>query len=132
MASARVTVIDGSNVAHLEKTKKGQPKVSNLIAVRRALEDQGLRPIIIVDASLRHLVDDPDQLEALVNHQDVLQAPAGTDADYFVLKTADEMKGLVISNDRYQPYREAYPWLDQRRISLMIVEGNVMLYEKAL
>ena len=51
---AEKIVVDGSNVAHLEASPDGSPKVSNIQAVRAALRDRGHDPIVIVDASLRH------------------------------------------------------------------------------
>ncbi len=124
----KVVVVDGSNVAYAEPTQKGQPKVSNLIAIRRALQRKGLSPVIIVDASLRHKVDDPEQLQTLIGDLIVRQAPAGTDADYFILETADREKAQIISNDEYASYRKRYPWINQRRVPLMIVNGQVELY----
>jgi hypothetical protein len=58
--------------------------------------------------------------------------PAGTDADYWVLETAQRIDGLVVSNDRFQPYQDSYPWIEERRIPFMIIEGLVQLYEPAI
>ncbi len=128
----RVAVIDGANVAHEEKTAEGKPKVSNLVAVRRLLEEEGFDPIVIVDATLRHEIDDPQQLEALFDDQRVRQAPAGTDADLFVLQTAKEFDGLVVSNDRYDRYRNRYAGQLERLIPVMIVRGEVVVYPDAV
>jgi len=132
MVLRRVAVVDGSNVAHEEETPHGRPKVSNLVAVRHALEAKGYQVVIIVDAAFRHEADDPEQLELLLKDQVVRQAPAGTDADYFVLETAEQEHGLVVSNDLFQRYRREYPWIDERRVPLMIIDGRVELYERQL
>ena len=89
-----------------------------------------MNPIIIVDAALRHQIDDVDQYEALVRKRWIRQAPSRTVADYFILKTADQKKAAVISNDTYMQYRDEFKWIDQRRQPFMIVEGEVMLYDK--
>jgi hypothetical protein len=128
----RKIVVDGSNVAFEEFSKGGTPKVSNLVAVRKHLEERGFHPMIIVDASLKHKVDDPDQLDALILNERIHQVPAGTDADYWVLETAQRIDGLVVSNDRFQPYQDSYPWIEERRIPFMIIEGLVQLYEPAI
>ena len=125
-------MVDGANIAYTEQTEGDKAKVSNLIAVRKKLQDMGFEPIIIVDASLRYEVDDPEQLEGLFDKQKVRQAPAETDADYFVLKMAEEIDAPVISNDTYDRYREDYSWIDERRVPLMIIEGNVTINEKQL
>ncbi len=123
-------VVDAANVAHLERTDEGKPKVANISAVKTALEHQGIATIVIADASLVHSVDDSDQLEELIRNQDVRQVPAGTDADYFILKTAEQQNAVVVSNDRYRERRDEFPWIDDRRIPVMIVEGEVQFYEK--
>ncbi len=130
-ARIKTVVVDGSNVAYTEKTNDGKPKVSNLMAVQRALRDRGRRPIIIVDAALRHQVDDSARLEELIQRQEIRQAPADTDADYFILQTAENEQADIVSNDEYQPYRQQFPWIAKRRIPLMIVQGAVELYERS-
>jgi hypothetical protein len=123
-------VVDGANVAWSEQTRDGKPKVSNIVVMRRALEEEGYDPIIIIDASLRYDVDDPDQLEGLIDGQHVRQSPAGTEADYFLLMTAGQQNSKVVSNDTFESYRDDYPWIWERRMPYMIVEGKVQLYRK--
>jgi len=123
-------VVDGANIAHEEYTEGGCPKVANIVAVREKLIEEGFEPIVIVDAALRHRIDDPDELEGLIQRQEVRQAPAGTDADFFVIATAEEMDAPIISNDAYKPYRRDHPGLDDRRIPLMIINGTVELYDR--
>lgn len=130
MPKTTVAVVDGANVAFIERSQNGDPKVSNLIAVRKALQEKGFDPIIIVDAALVHKVDDPDQLEAMIDDQVVRQAPAGTDADFFVIKVAENEDGWIVSNDRYKDFLDDHPWINERRIPLMIVRGEVELYEE--
>ena len=128
MSEKKDIIVDGANIAYIEPTSDGKPKVSNLILVRQALEDKGFDPIIITDAALRYDVDDPQQLEGLIDSKKVRQAPAGTDADYFVLETAERENAYVVTNDEYRDYEERFPWIRDRRVPLMIVEGEVMLY----
>lgn len=127
-----VAVIDGANVAYIEKNKKGAPKVSNLTEVRSTLTKMGYEVFIIIDASLRYQVDDPEKLESLLDKQIIHQAPAGTDADYFILEMANEMDAIVVSNDEYEQYQKKYPWIKERRLPLMIVNGHVELYRPNL
>jgi hypothetical protein len=100
--------------------------------VHSLLKEKGYEPIIIVDASLLYEIDDRTQLESLIDEKIVWQVPAETSADYFVIETAERLNGLVISNDRYQSYLDKYPWIDERRIPLMIIQGHVELYEPKL
>ena len=122
-------VIDGANVAYEERSAGGKPRLSNLLKVRRELEERGFEPVIIVDASLKYDIDDQEQLESLIRSQAVQQVPAGTDADYFIIQFADRLDALIVTNDRYKEYAAQYPWVDERRLPYMIVKGEVVLYD---
>ena len=125
-----VIVVDGTNVAWEEQTKDGKPKVSNIVAMRQALEKEGYDPLIIIDASLRHEIDDPDQLEFLIDNQSIRQAPAGTEADYFVLQIARQENAKIVSNDMFEKYRtDGHDWIREHRIPFMIINGKVLLYQ---
>lgn len=120
-----VVLVDGSNVAHA--TEGEAPHVSNLIAVRDKLREEGLDPIIVADAALRHQIDDPNAYEALVEHGEVRQAPAGTDADYFILSFARELNASIVSNDRFRDRAKQFPEARDRVIRFMIVNDEVVL-----
>jgi hypothetical protein len=131
MAKSKPIIVDGSNIAY-EGVPEGQkPKVSNLLAIRAALEKKHYDPIII-DATLRHDVDNPDELEHLIDDQEIRQAPAETEADYFVLATAERLHAQVISNDQFESYRDQFPWIGEQRVPLMMIDGTVQLYEPQL
>lgn len=132
MVQKNLIVVDGANVAFNEKAQSGKPKVSNLVTVRKVLEEKGYEPIIFVDASLRYEIDDPQQLEALLDDQVIRQAPAETDADYFILATAERFDVPVVSNDEFERYTDQFPWIEERRVPLMIVKGKVELYQSSL
>ena len=125
----KVVVIDGANVAYEERSAGGKPKLSNLLKVRRELEERGQEAVIIVDASLKYDIDDQGQLETLIRSQQVRQVPAGTDADFFIIQFAHELDALIVTNDRYKDYAERFPWIPERRLPYMIVKGEVVLYE---
>jgi len=44
-----VAVVDGVNIAYIEESQDRKPKDSNLVAVRKALQEKGIEPIVIVD-----------------------------------------------------------------------------------
>ena len=126
----KTVVIDGANVAYEERSAGGKPKLSNLLKVRRELEERGFESVIIVDASLKYDIDDQEQLETLIRSQQVRQVPAGTDADFFIIQFAHELDALMVTNDRYKDYADRYPWIPERRLPYMIVKGEVVLYEE--
>jgi hypothetical protein len=118
-------IVDGSNVAH--STEGERARVANILAIRDKLIEEGLEPIIVTDAALRHQVDDAAAYEKLVDDGQIRQAPAGTDADYFILSFARELNACVVSNDRFRDRVKQFPEARDRVIRYMIVNGEVVL-----
>ena len=120
-----IALVDGANVAHCAEGEP--PRVSHILAVRDKLLEEGLKPIIVADAALRHRIDDPAAYERLVEAGDVHQAPAGTDADYFILSFARELDASIVSNDRFRDRMKQFPEARDRVIRFMIVQDEVVL-----
>ena len=124
-ARSTIVVVDGSNVAH--SSEGNAPRLANILAVRDKLVEEGLEPIVIVDAALRHQIDDRRGYEQLVEGGTVRQAPAGTDADYFILQFANEFDASIVSNDRFRDRIDKYPELRKRLVKYMVVADEVVL-----
>ena len=124
-----IVLVDASNVAH--STEGEQPLLSNILAVRDKLSEEGLEPIVVADAALRHQIDDRGGYEQLVDQGIVRQAPAGTDADYFILSFARELDARVVSNDRFRDRLQDFPDAADRLIRYMIVGNEVVLEKRA-
>jgi hypothetical protein len=127
--SKPIVLVDGSNVAH--STEGEQAQLANILAVRQKLTEEGLEPVVVVDAALRHQIDDRAGYEQLVDQGVVRQAPAGTDADYFILSFARELDARIVSNDRFRDRLKDFPDAADRLIRYMIVENEVVLERRA-
>jgi hypothetical protein len=121
----RVALVDASNVAH--STEGEKPRLRNIELICYKLEDEGLEPVVVADAALRHQIDDTTRYEQLVVDGWIHQAPAGTDADYFILAFAREMEASIVSNDRFRDRQEAFPDARDRMIRYMILGDEVVL-----
>jgi hypothetical protein len=121
----RIAIIDGSNVAH--SSEGDQAHLENIRVMVEKLEEEGYEPIVVVDAALRHRIDDRRAYEEMVEGGKIRQAPAGTDADYFILSFARELDAAVVSNDRFKDREKAFPEARDRVIRYMIVNGEVVL-----
>jgi len=126
---SNVVLVDGSNVAHFTEGEKAQ--IANILAVRAKLLEDGNEPVIIADAALRHQIDDPARFEELIESGAVKQAPAGTDADYFILSFARELGAAVLSNDRFKDRLAQFPEARDCVIRFMIVNDEVVLERRA-
>ncbi len=123
--SSRTVIVDGSNVAH---SSEGEVAVlNNIELVRQKLAEEGYEAVVLADAALRHQIDQPEQFERLVEDGVIRQAPAGTDADYFILAFARELGADIVSNDRFRDRQDAFPEARKRMIRYMIVNGEVVL-----
>lgn len=120
-------LVDGSNVAHSSEGEKA--RLHNIWLVKQKLEGEGLEPIVVADAALRHQIDEVEKYEALIDDGKIRQAPAGTDADYFILAFARELDAYIVSNDRFRDRQDSFPDARERMIRYMIVEDEVV-FEK--
>src|SRR4051812_17595212 len=120
-----LVLVDGSNVAH--SSEGDQALLSNITAVCDKLREEGYEPLVLVDAALRHQIDDRAEYERLVERGAIRQAPAGTDADYFILSFARELDASIVSNDRFRDRQKSFPEAVKRLIKYMVVKGEVVL-----
>ena len=123
-AARQIAIVDGSNVAHSSEGERAV--LDNIRVVYDKLLEEGYEPIVVVDAALRHQIDRPADFEAMVENGKIRQAPAGTDADYFILSFARELDASVVSNDRFKDRQQAFPEARERAIRYMIVAGEVV------
>jgi hypothetical protein len=121
----RVAIIDGSNVAH--SSEGARARLHNIVLVRAKLTEEGFDPVVVADAALRHQIDDESGYERMVEDGTIRQAPAGTDADYFILSFARELDAAIVSNDRFKDRMDAFPEIRERAIRYMIVNDEVVL-----
>ena len=123
--SPPLVLVDGSNVAHSGKGE--HVLLGNILVVCEKLREEGYEPVVVVDAALRHQIDDRAAYERLVDEGTIRQAPAGTDADYFILSFARELEAPIVSNDRFRDRQKAFPDAAKRLIRYMVVKGEVVL-----
>lgn len=126
--NGKVAIIDGSNVAY--STEGGQPRLDNIQLMVEKLEEDGYTPIVVVDAALRHSIDNESEYEKMVDSGKIKQAPAGTDADYFILAFARELEASIVSNDRFRDRSDGFPEAASRLIRYMIVNNEVVLEKR--
>jgi hypothetical protein len=118
-------LVDASNVAHA--TEGGAARLQNIKLVQQKLRDEGFEPLIVADAALRHQIDDKSGYESLIDDGKVHQAPAGTDADFFLLSFARELEARILTNDRFRDRAKEFGEERDRVIRYMIVDGEVVL-----
>ncbi|MFD7393521.1 Hsp70 family protein [Streptomyces virginiae] len=113
-------VVDGSNLAWNGRPPRaagGRPSFAALEAAIRSLQfkHQGRDIHVVVDATLRHDVsaEERPRVEAAIADGKVVQPPAGTEGrgDALVISIAEEVGGVIISNDNFAPFQKANPWL---------------------
>ncbi|MEU9123459.1 Hsp70 family protein [Streptomyces sp. NPDC048506] len=119
-SAAAPLIVDGSNLAWNGRPPRaagGKPSFAALEAAVRSLRfkhpDRDIH--VVVDATLRHDVsaEERPRVEAAIADGKVVQPPAGTEGrgDALVISIAEEVGGVIISNDNFAPFQKANPWL---------------------
>ena len=107
-------VVDGSNLATEGRTVPSLVQLDE--AVRSFMEENPHTEIIVVvDASFEHRVATSERArfkEAELAGE-IVTPPAGAigRGDAFILKIAQRISAVVLSNDSFQEFHEEYPWL---------------------
>ncbi len=124
-------VVDASNVAWKGgSAQRGEsPRLSNLTRMITTLRETGYsRVVAICNASLRHQIDDKSGLDELIRDKTVLEAPAGADADYFIVRRALSLRAHIVSRDSYgdQP-ADVQDYIRAARVTYMIYDDTIDL-----
>ncbi len=121
-------VVDGSNFATEGRVT---PSLAQLDEAVRAFVDEhpNAEVIVVADASFEHRVapNERAHFKSAELAGEIVTPPAGAigRGDAFILKIADRIKGVVLSNDSFQEFHDEYPWLfdDGRLIGGKPVKG---------
>ncbi len=113
-------VVDGSNLATEGRTIPSLVQLDD--AVRAFLEEYAHADVIVVvDASFEHRVaaSERERFKEAEIAGEIVTPPAGAvgRGDAFILKIAQRIGAVVLSNDSFQEFHEQYPWLfDEGRL----------------
>jgi hypothetical protein len=130
----RPVIIDGSNAAWdgASRENNGKASLSKLKRLYDEVKSKGFARIILYyDAALLHQIDDKAGFEVFVQDPNVRRAPAGSQADGFIIQCAKAYDGVIITNDQYNDYRKDDEWLqrhlDEIRIPFVIHDDRAVL-----
>ncbi len=107
-------VVDGSNFA---TENRKVPSLAQLDEAVRAFQDEnpGAEVIVVVDASFEHRVasSERSKFKDAELAGEIVTPPAGAigRGDAFILKIADRINAVVLSNDSFQEFQSQYKWL---------------------
>ncbi len=119
--SARVrVVVDGSNLATEGRVTPSLNQLDEAVTAF-AEENPGAEIIVVADATFEHRAATNERgrfTEAMLAGE-IVTPPAGAigRGDAFILKIADRIGAVVLSNDSFQEFQDEYPWLfDEGRL----------------
>lgn len=130
----REILVDTSNVAFTNHNRPGEKgSFENIEKMCDYLTSLGFKPVMIADATLRYKIDQPDRLDRLEKKNQIHQAPATTQADYFILQLAEQENLPIISDDAYRDRAREFPRaVHHYRVPFMIVDGTVVVDQERL
>lgn len=122
-------VLDVSNIVH-ENHTHNLARLVNYRKLKSELKKYKVNIIPIADARTRHYIDEKHEFERLIKIDNIIQAPSGEKADYYILEYARRHpKALIISNDRFREYKYG-PEIRNRFIPYKIIKFEVYFSPK--
>ncbi|MGA2123475.1 MAG: hypothetical protein ABSG58_03515 [Acidimicrobiales bacterium] len=107
-------VVDGSNLATEGRLTPSLKQLDEAVSAF-ADEHPGAEIIVVADATFEHRAAANERSRFLdaTMAGDIVTPPAGAvgRGDAFILKIADRIGGVVLSNDSFQEFHDEYPWL---------------------
>ena len=122
-------LVDITNILNMDKNKNHKIKVDNIQKVGDAVTSLGHVPKMIADASMRHNVDDRKLYDEFLEDETILQAPAGTKADEYILEIAKVEKCKFLTNDKFEEYWEEFgkDWIFNNRLTCLFFNGKFII-----
>lgn len=107
-------VVDGSNLATEGRVTPSFTQLDEAVSAFRE-ENPSAEIIVVADATFEHRVatNERSRFTDASLAGDIVTPPAGAvgRGDAFILKIADRIGGVVLSNDSFQEFQDEYPWL---------------------
>ncbi|MEY2568155.1 MAG: hypothetical protein QOE35_2684 [Actinomycetota bacterium] len=110
-------VVDGSNLATEGRT---EPSLAQLDEAVREFQKEypGAEITVVVDGTFGHRIDESERraFEEAELAGEIVSPPAGAigRGDAFVLRIADKVGAMVLSNDSFQEFHGEHEWLFER------------------
>jgi len=111
---ARHVIVDGSNIATEGRTTPSLGQLREAVAaVRQELPDSQVT--VVVDATFGHRIDAKElrEFEIAEAANEIVSPPAGAigRGDAFLLRIAEKIGAVVLSNDSFQEFHGEHDWL---------------------
>jgi hypothetical protein len=107
-------VVDGSNLATEGRVTPSLTQLDEAVSAFSE-ENPGAEIIVVADATFEHraAANERAHFNDAVLAGEIVTPPAGAvgRGDAFILKIADRIDGVVLSNDSFQEFQDEYPWL---------------------
>ena len=110
-------VVDGSNIATEGRSLPSLAQLEEAVAeLRREMPEA--TPTVVVDATFAHRIDpsERERFEQAARRGEYVYPPAGAigRGDAFLLRIAQRVDAVVLSNDSFQEFHGEHPWLFDR------------------
>jgi hypothetical protein len=107
-------VVDGSNLATEGRVTPSLTQLDEAVGAFRE-ENPTAEIIVVADATFEHrtATNERSRFNEAVLEGEIVTPPAGAvgRGDGFILKIADRIDAVVLSNDSFQEFQDEYPWL---------------------
>jgi hypothetical protein len=122
-------IIDGTNICFID----GKKSICYPLSLMAGLKNAGYSFYCFFDASTRHHIEKPvyEKLLSKYGSSFVKEVPGGTQADTYILQTANKLGIRIISNDRFNKSGELekYPNINEKEhlIKYSFIMGEIVI-----
>ena len=121
--------VDIANILYMDHDGNDKLKVKNILKLIETLKNLGYSPILITDSSFKHQMDDKKEYERMVVEKTVREAPAGTDADTFIIEHAMKEDCKFVTNNLYRDSFDKFDkdWIFTHRLTCTFENGEIII-----
>lgn len=133
-------LVDGSNIAFATYNIVGRKKIAKFSNIKLIIDflehlknknpQVSISFFILCDSTLRYRIDYPNKLEELIHKGKIIQSPAGTQTDDFLLNylKKNHLNTCIISNDTFhQCPKDLEKDKNSWRIPYLIFDNQILI-----
>jgi hypothetical protein len=118
-----LVIIDGTNLAFETKP----PCLKYIQIAQEALLAYGFETICFVSSALKYRIKETEQFLREIKAKRIIEAPAKSYDDRFILETAKKFNGWILSNDQFRDLTEYADEVLKRRITYSFVKDEIII-----
>ncbi|MFW9930703.1 MAG: hypothetical protein ACFFD1_15040 [Candidatus Thorarchaeota archaeon] len=119
----KIIIIDGTNLACETKP----PSLFNINLAEEFLVNLGFDIICFVSPALKYRIKEKEKLLEKIKFRQIIQTPAGSYDDRFILETAKRFNAYILSNDKFSDLNEYQDFIKPKKMTFSIINDDIII-----